>query len=268
MKSKFQIDDCSPITFLNISGGAKRGKSLISNAISEIAELYDNPLVGKLDIDEKNDRDYQRYHPSVLPMQMRDFDDVTRIIGQLPKGCRLALCDTPGAFQTFAVKVNEKQDFLRQSNITFVPVLVTTDLGQASPLIETWLEIFQHAKKAFVIQNVINDPCGMEIPSLILPDGIPRPKEVTIMQMPYLHSPYANEMSRIAARIMQVLDCDIEADESEILAMAQTRRFVSTWALRAEEALAPLIEFISRTIQDPSPENGKTATKNSKPTNT
>jgi hypothetical protein len=267
MKSKFQIHDCSPLALLNISGSAKIGKSLLANAISEIAGLYDNPLVGKLDIDEKNDRDFQRYHESVLAMPMRDFDDIARISSQLPKGCRLALCDTPGAFQTFASKINEKQDFLLESNITFVPILVTTDQGQAGALIQTWLEIFQHCEKAFVVQNVIKDPCGMAIPPLVLPVGIPQPEEVTVMRMPYLHSPFANEMSRIAARIMQVIDCDIDAEESEILSMSQTRRFVSTWAMRAEEALAPLIGFITRTIQEPSPENGKTASKNSKPSN-
>lgn len=267
MKSKFDIDDCSPLKLLCVCGKAKIGKSLISNVISEIAGLYDNPLVGKLDIDEKNDRDFQRYHESVLPMPMKDFDDVARIAGHLPVGCRLALSDTPGAFQTFAQRITEKQDFLAESNIAFVPILVTPDQGQAGALIQTWLEIFQHCEKAFVIQNVIKDPCGNAIPPLVLPMAIPLPKEVTVIQMPYLHSPYATEMSRIAARILQVLHGDIDAEESEILSMSQTRRFVSTWAKRSEEALAPLIEFISRTIQDPSPDNGKTVSKNSKPSN-
>ena len=249
-------------------GSAKIGKSLIANGVSEIGGLYDNLLVGKLDIDEKNDRDFQRYHESVLAMPMRDFDDIARISSKLPKGCRLALCDTPGAFQTFAGKINEKQDFLLESNITFVPILVTPDQGQAGPLIQTWLEIFQHCKKAFVVQNVIKDPCGIPISPLVLPGGIPQPDEVIIMQMPYLHAPFANEMSRIAARIMQVINCDIDAEESEILSMSQTRRFVSTWAMRAEKNLAPLIEFISRTIQNESaPEIGKPAPKSLKPAN-
>ena len=69
--SQFQIDDCSLLTLMPISGSAKIGKSLLANGISEIGGLYDNPLVGKLDIDEKNDRDFQRYHESVLAMPMR-----------------------------------------------------------------------------------------------------------------------------------------------------------------------------------------------------
>jgi len=248
-----------------ICGRAKIGKSFLANGICEIAGLYDHPFVGKLDIDEKNDRDFLRYHGSAFPMPMRDFDDITKIVNLLPTGCRLALCDTPGAFQNLAVKITEKQDFLVESNITFVPILVTLDQAEAGPLIQSWLEIFQHCKTAFIIQNVIQDPCGLTPAPLVLPAGLPMSPDVKIMRMPYLHFTFANEMSKVAARIMQVIDGDIEAKESEILAMPATRRFVSAWALQAEIALAPLVEYILKTIQnEPVPMNGKPASKNPK----
>lgn len=266
IESQFQIADIDPLTIMPICGRAKIGKSVDANTICEAANLYDNPLVGKLDLDEHCDRDFMRYHESVLAMPMRDFDDVTRIINKLPIGCSLALCDTPGAFQTFAGKVNQKRDFLDESNIIFVPIFVTLDQGVAGPLLVTWLEIFRHCDKAFVIQNVIEDPCGSDPKPLVLSDDIRRPADVKIIQMPYLHAPIANEMSRLAARIKQVLHGEIPIEESEILSMRSSRKFVSTWAMQAEEALTPLTGYIRSIIQtESSPKGEKPITKPAKP---
>lgn len=227
------------IKILMLVGQPYSGKSLIAQAIYDLANLKDRDDVFAGDCEEGANKVFLRCSPGhIQSTKIETDDDLDQLISDCETdGHKYAILDLQGSAQRPVRNAFGDCRHLARMAVTVVPVILVGTRDGAGRVAKEWVEIFRHLPKIFWIWN--NQDAGTT-DTRELPEDLPCDRSKIIeIRVPPIRQETAEEIIRLGVPLSQVVARTFEGSQHLLKRSATIE--IHDWRNDLQSAFAPII---------------------------